>query len=42
MQISSDKVEEDGMIMERPDITLRTEAKERGVYMIMMKILSLV
>jgi hypothetical protein len=34
MQIYSDKVEEDGMIMERQDITLRTEAKERGVNMI--------
>jgi hypothetical protein len=34
MQISSNKVEEDGMIMERQDITLGTKAKERRVNMI--------
>ena len=34
MEFSSDKVEEEGMIMERQDITLRTEAKEGGVKMI--------
>jgi hypothetical protein len=28
MEFSSDKVEEEGMIMERQDITLGTEAKE--------------
>jgi hypothetical protein len=27
-------VEEDGMIMERQDITLKTESKERGINMI--------
>ena len=32
--ISLEKVDEDGMSMERQDITHRTEAKERGVNMI--------
>jgi hypothetical protein len=38
MPISSEKVEEDGMIMERQDITLRTEAKDRGSELIGQKI----